>query len=809
MKIEQSNYWWATVVCALWATASLFGQSKLGPLVQLPNGWKIQAAGKSIPLGDLPLNMTVSPDQKYLVVTNNGQSKHTLDLIDVRKQKVVHTLTLSHAWYGLQFVSDKKLFASGGHKNLLWEIDIVDKALVLKDSILLGKPWPDKMGPSGIAFHSGRRELYVTTREGKALYTVSLNDRQVKKITPLSSEAYTCVLSKDSKFLFISEWDNETIAVYDTEREQLLEQRIHVGDHPNELLLNKKGDRLFVACAGDNTVWIIDTRTNEVKEVLHSSLQPESLTGSVTNGIALSEDETRLYIANADNNAVALFDVRQLGQSKSLGFIPVGWYPTNVKCIGKKVWVTNGKGLSSFPNPDGPNPVEKKQSVNYQKADPKKAPKVQYIAGLMVGSMSIFKDPTPNDLSRYTTVVYQNVPYRKDKELVAEHEAGNPIPGKVGDPSPIKHVFYILKENRTYDQVLSDLAGGNGDTSLLLFGRRITPNQHKLAETFVLLDNFYVDGEVSADGHNWSTAAHSNDYLEKTWPSSYGGKGGDYDAEGNKRIANPKKGFIWDYCARAGVSYRTYGEFADDYKPNIPVLKDHFCTYYTSWDESVRDTTRFYQWKRDFDSLLAVNKVPQLNTLRFINDHTEGLRTGRPTPFAHVADNDLAVGMFVEYLSKSPIWEQSVVFIVEDDAQNGPDHVDAHRTTAYVAGGYVKRGYIDHTLYSTSSMLRTIELILGLPPMSQYDAAATPMFRCFSKQADLTPFQSLPAQVNLNDKNTSLTESAIKSNGFDFSSEDKVPDLEFSKVIWKAVKGEDSEMPAPRRAAFLSIHEED
>ena len=385
----------------------------------------------------------------------------------------------------------------------------------------------------------------------------------------------------------------------------------------------------------------------------------------------------------------------------------------------------------------------------------------------------------------------------------AAGEAGNPIPMKVGAPSPIKYVFYIIKENRTYDQVLGDMPEGNGDTSLVLFGEKITPNQHKLAKDFVLLDNFYVDAEVSADGHNWSMASNADDYLEKTWPTSYGGRGGNYDAEGNRAIANPPKGFIWDYCKRAGVNYRTYGEFADDYKPNIPVLEDHFCPYYTSWDQSVRDTTRANQWKRDFDSLLAANALPQLNTLRIINDHTEGQSVGKPTPFAHVADNDWGVGMFVDYLSHSTAWKESVVFILEDDAQNGPDHVDAHRSPAYVVGPYVKRNFVDHTMYSTSSMLRTIELILGLPPMSQYDAAALPMFRCFTPVPDVTPFTSIPAKIDITEKNTKTTASAKLSATFDFSKEDRVPDLLFSQVIWKAVKGEESIMPAPRRSAFV------
>jgi len=417
--------------------------------------------------------------------------------------------------------------------------------------------------------------------------------------------------------------------------------------------------------------------------------------------------------------------------------------------------------------------------------------------------MSIVEIPDESILRTYTDQVYRNIPYTAERRLRPGGEAGNPIPSQVGDPSPIRHVFYIIKENRTYDQVLGDIPEGNGDTSLVLFGERITPNQHAIAREFVLLDNFFVDGEVSADGHNWSMGAYATDYLEKTWPTSYGGRGGDYDAEGNRAIANNKNGFIWDLCRRHNVSYRTYGEFADDYKANIPALEDHFCPYFTSWDERVRDTTRFHQWRREFDSLVAANALPRLNTLRFINDHTEGLNPGRPTPFAHVADNDLAVGRFIEHLSLSPVWKESVVFIVEDDAQNGPDHVDAHRTTAYVAGGYVKRGYVDHTPYSTSSMLRTMELILGLPPMSQYDAAATPMWRCFSKTPDARPFRSRPANVDLDEKNRIDNAWSRKSLRFDFSREDRAPDLEFSEVIWKAVKGEHSQMPAPRRAAFL------
>jgi hypothetical protein len=298
-------------------------------------------------------------------------------------------------------------------------------------------------------------------------------------------------------------------------------------------------------------------------------------------------------------------------------------------------------------------------------------------------------------------------------------------------------------------------------------------------------------------------AAYANDYNEKTWVTSYGGRGGTYDYEGQKNIASPKGGFLWDHALKARVSFRSYGEFADDYTANYPTLEGKFCPYFTSWDESVRDTSRFYQWKREFDSLYAAGSVPSLNTLRFINDHTEGTKIGKPTPFAHVADNDYAVGLFIEYLSKHPIWEKSAIFILEDDAQNGADHIDAHRSTAYVAGGFVKRGYVDHTMYSTSCMLRTMELILGIPPMSQYDAAAEPMWRSFNKTSNNTPFVSIKPTVDLNEKNTKDDELARISASFDFSKEDNVPDLLFNQVLWKAVKGIHSTMPAPKRSAFL------
>lgn len=774
--------------------------------VDLPNGWHLTPAGKNLQLGDLPLNIAVSPSKKYIAVTNNGESTQSIELFDVKKEIMLDSITVAKSWLGLTFSADEKnIYASGGNDNQILHYSIQNEKLVLVDNITLGTPWPTKISPAGLSIDDAAHLLYVVTKEDNSLYVIDLSVKKTVNKVQLPGEGYTCILSTDKKLLYISCWGCGKVLLYNTVN-GTMDGEIAVGSNPNDMCLNKNGRYLFVANSNDNSISVVDVKARKSIETLNAALYPDAPNGSTTNGVALSADEKTLFIANADNNCLAVYDVSQPGSSKSKGFIPVGWYPTCVKVIGKKIFVANGKGLSSLANPQGPSPLNKRNKVSFQNGDPNKAQEVQYIGGLFKGALSIIDAPTDKELSIYSQAVYRNSPYSKDKEMTSEGAEGNPIPRKVGDASPIKHVFYIIKENRTYDQVLGDMKEGNGDPSLVLFGEKVTPNEHAISREFVLLDNFYCDGEVSADGHNWSLGAYATDFLEKTWPTKYGGRGGNYDAEGTREIANNKKGFLWDYAKRAGVSYRTYGEFADDYKPNIPVLKDHYCPYYTGVDFKVLDTVRVSLWKRDFDSLIAINALPQLNTLRLPNDHTEGLKLGRPTPFAHVAGNDLAVGMFVDYLSKSPIWKESVVFIVEDDAQNGPDHVDAHRTTAYVAGGFVKRNFVDHTMYSTSSMVRTIELILGIPPMSQYDAAATPMWRAFANNPDAKGYTAKPAKININTVNDKRSAWQQKSEKFDFSKEDRVPDREFTEVIWKAVKGLDAVVPSPNRAAFIKVN---
>ena len=773
--------------------------------VKLPNGWSLTPVGKSIPLGDLPLNIAVSSSHKYAAVTNNGQSIQTIQLLDAKKGVELDKVVISKAWGGLAFSADERsLYVSGGDNNWIIRYAINNNKLMAIDTIKLGEAWGRQknaasISPTGLALDDKKGILYVVTKQDNSLYLIDLKTKSILQKTALGTEAYTCLLSPDQSKLYISLWGSDKVVVFDTDK-KLLTDSIAVGDNPNDLCISRNGKYLYVSNANDNTVSVIDLKKSKVLETLNTAVYPTQLSGTTSNSVALSNHDKTLYIANADNNCLAVFDVSNPGSSHSLGFVPTGWFPSVVRVIDNKLFVANAKGFSSLPNPDGPNPIGAKQSVLLHGGDTSKPFKVQYIGGgLLMGTLSIITIPTEKQLSVYSQAVYHNTPFHKEQEALAEGEAGNPIPRKKGDRSLIKYVFYIIKENRTYDQVLSDMPQGNGDTSLLLFGRKITPNHHSLADNFVLLDNFYVDGEVSADGHNWCMGAYATDYMEKNWPTSYGSRG-----KGAIGKTGQNKVYIWDLAKQYNISYRSYGEFVNaDNTPSIPALKDHFARSYPTGDLRDTDTTRFRMWEKDFDSLMNKNALPQLMTFRMLSDHTEGTAAGRPTPYAHVADNDLAIGMMVEHISKSPIWENTAIFIAEDDAQNGPDHVDAHRTTAYLAGGFVKRNFVDHTMYSSSSMLRTIELILGLPPMTQYDAAATPMWRCFSKQSNKTVFNSLPSNINLKDVNPGGTKLAAMAKGLNFSEIDLVPDAIMNTMLWKSIKGEKTPEPAPVRAAFV------
>ena len=488
--------------------------------VSLPNGWKLSPVGKMLHLGDLPLNIAVSPNKKMIAVTNNGQSDQTIQLIDVANYQMTDSVIIKKGWLGLTFSRDGKyLYASGGNDNWIMRYKIQDSKIVPFDTLVIGKRWPELISIAGIAVDDKQQYLYTVTKENNSLYVYDLKNKKVKSQIPLGGEGYTCLLSNDNKTLYATCWGCDKIVLFDTEK-QVIKGSIPVGDNPNDMCITRNGKYLFVSNANDNSVSVISTEKNRVIEVLNAALFPNSPSGSTSNSVALSEDEKTIYIANADNNCLAVFDISNPGNSLSKGFIPTGWYPTCVRVIDNTILVANGKGLTSKPNPLEPSPLNKEEQVA-RHVDIKNA-NGQYIGGLFKGTLQSVQRPDDNQLGIYSKAVYNNTPYSKEKEMESTGEAGNPIPSRVGDPSPIKYVFYVIKENRTYDQVLGDVKEGNGDPNLVLFGKNVTPNLHKLVNQFVLLDNFYVDGEVSADGHNWTMGAYATDYLEKNWPTSYG-----------------------------------------------------------------------------------------------------------------------------------------------------------------------------------------------------------------------------------------------------------------------------------------------
>jgi hypothetical protein len=436
---------------------------------------------------------------------------------------------------------------------------------------------------------------------------------------------------------------------------------------------------------------------------------------------------------------------------------------------------------------------------------------------MLQGAISIIQTPDVTALSALTRRVLDLTPY-KDTTRLAPDDApvASPIPRRVGGTSPIKHVFYVIRENRTYDQVFGDIARGNGDPSLTLFGEEITPNAHALAREFTQFDNFYVDAEVSYDGHAFSMGAYATDVAEKLWPTNYGGRGTPYLSEGGFNIRDqygnfsaPPLGYLWDFAKRANVSVRSYGEFASwrrrggEVRADVPGLEGLVHPSYPPFDLGVPDQHRADIWLDEFRQFDRDGNLPRLSIIRLGNDHTNGTSPGSPTPRAMVADNDLALGRIVEAITHSRYWKESAIFVLEDDAQNGPDHVDAHRSLLLSVSPFSHRRSLDSTLYTTSGVLRTIELILGLPPMSQYDAAARPMYAAFQAAPDPAPFTHHPARVSLEEKNDWSSPGARASLRMNLREADMAPELELNEILWRSVRGHGAVMPPPRRTGFI------
>jgi DNA-binding beta-propeller fold protein YncE len=780
---------------------------KAGGTTLLPNGWSLKPAGRHIPLGDFPVNLALHPGGQWLAVLHAGAGDHEIALVDLKKAKIVSRVVIEQAFYGLCFSPDgSQLFASGGEEEVVHRYDFADGLLSHHRAIKIVEP-AEKFIPAGLAFDPRGTTLAVAGPWGDAIALVRPDEPAPPRKVALDKESfpYACQFDRQGDRVFVSLWNKAAVAVIETRTGQLT-ATWPTESHPTEMVLSPDGKTIFIACANSTRVSVFDTATGKGLQTISCALYPAVPKGNTPNSLCLTPDGKLLFVANADNNNVAVFNVEDRAESKPLGFIPAGWYPTSVRYnpADKRLYVANGKGDRSFANVQGPNPNVPAAQQTLR----------EYIGQLMRGTLGIIEFPTPEKMATYSKTAYACSPLKADQGVTVERPADSPVPGKVGDASPIKNVIYIIKENRTYDQVFGDVKEGNGDPALCLFPERVTPNHHKLTREFVLLDNFYCDGEVSADGHEWSMGAYATDFVEKVWPLVYRPeprKKIGYPSEGSYPIATPAGGYIWDRCADAKVTYRSYGEWienakkvGDPGKARSKALEGHFDPLFRGFDLDYSDQKRADRFIEELKGFEEKGEMPHFIVLRLPNDHTAGQKVGSPTPTAYVADNDLALGRVVEAVSRSKFWKETAIFVLEDDAQNGPDHVDAHRTVGLVVSPWTKRKHVDSTLYSTTSMLRTMELILGLKPMSQFDAAARPMYASFQGKADETAYEHVVPAVDLKAKNTRTAWGAKMSEKFDLTKEDAVDDLVFNEVIWRSVK--DSPMPPPVRAAFVFPH---
>lgn len=777
------------------------------------NGWGVTPAGESVPVSDLCLKMVVAPDKKHVVAVHGGFNKHGVTILDLASRKQTQFLQLDESWNGIAFSRDgSRFFVSGGDSKNIYVFTYKDGEAAL-DHTATVDAGDSPVFVAGMTADPSSDKLYVCNEANHEILVLDSKTFATMARVPVGLHPHTCVLGADHRHLYVSNWGSRTVSVVDTKNLHKVRD-ITVGIRPNDMALAPDG-RLFVACSGDNTVHVIQTRSVETpqaeaspnrrppegaREIISTSLYPESPEGSTPDAVAVSPDGKTLFVANADNNDVMVVDIsnstvsddnRSSDESVSIvnGFIPVGWYPSAlvVSPDNGTLLVANGKGLASRPNSPPLNGQTTRRSARLG---------FDYIGNTLVGAVSFISRPDTAQMAAYTAQVRRNSPYTPEQFQHAPIQSDSIIPDRVGDPCPIKYVLYIIKENRTYDQILGDFRNaqgqpaGNGAPNLTMYGEKITPNHHQIARDYVLLDNLYCNGEVSVDGHSWCDAAIATDFNERSWILSYSKHG---KLPGNEDMGTPTSGYLWDLCKNHGISVKNYGEGA----MRVPSSQRG------TW-KGQRDMERAKYWIDDLHKAEASGDLPRFTIMSLGEDHTRGTQPGQFTPDASVASNDLGLGRIVEAATHSRFWNEMAIFIIEDDAQNGPDHVDAHRTVGLVVSPYCKRGFVDSTLYTTASMVRTMELILGLPPMTQYDAGATPMFNCFQKTPQAVVYQPLTPQVDMFAKNTKNSPGAKLSARMDFHEYDLAPEDQLNRVLWLAAKGPDVPYPTPIHGAVIS-----
>jgi len=849
-KFRHSNALFQSVliICVIITAGCAHQFPRVGPIddvVVVPTGQIIRPAGESIEFAGRPVDLTLSSDGSLLFVKHHK----ALAIIDTVTWSTIQELPYPEgtgaSMHGIAVNKrGDRVYATTANFLVLEafrvenveSLDLKADAVDVKDGdFIWNRLIPvepvkgrDNAAPTGIAISPDERHLYVSVSLNNSLAIIDLETGQQFAEIPVGIAPYDVVLSPLGDQAYISNWGGRHPVTDDLTApsggtEVVVDERgvastgsvsiidlttgtetnqIDVGLHPSDLVLSPDGSRLFVANANSDTISVIDTTNGQVIQTISARPDPDLPFGSAPNALKLHAGN--LFVANGGNNAVGMMS--KIDEWQIDGFIPAGWYPAALTALDNTLYIANVKGVGSRSQRPG------KRGLNSHDHR---------------GSVTRVTIPDDRQLALYTQQVHRDARLPQALRAFDRSQANVqplPVPRHPGDPSVFEHVVYIIKENRTYDQVFGDLPQGDGDPELCVFGREITPNHHALAEQFVLLDNYYCNGVLSADGHSWATEGYVTDHLEK----SFGGFTRSYTF-GDDPLTYSSSGFIWDNVIAHGLSFRNYGEMDyatpqpgdatftqiwDDYKTgagaisftqNIGIenLRRYSCPDAPGWNMRIPDVLRADAFLKEFKEFERTGDFPNFVIIYLPQDHGSGTKPHYPTPRAHVADNDLAVGRIIEAISNSSYWPKTCIYVNEDDPQDGFDHVDGHRSLCLVISPYTKRGEVLSNFYNQTSVLHTMALQLGMPPMNQIDSSSPVMRECFTKRPDLTPFQSLPSNIPLdemnpeldalNDKQRHWAELSLAEN---FEQFDRADEDTLNRVIWHSVKGVDTPYPA-------------
>lgn len=746
----------------------------------LPDGRALTPTGTSSVLGGFPVQVIAHSTLPVAYVANTGYSKRSLQVVSFDSGKVLQDLPRSEGFYGLALSPDgKRLYASGGATGMLEVYDVAaDGTLTASGQVDVGRY------PAGVAVSPDGSTVWVTSYLDEAVKEIDASTLTVSRKIPLSRRAYGVVDLPARNELYVSGFGDTDLSVVDLAQGKQVAS-VKVGANPLGLAASPDGKRAYATVTDQDIVVSIDTNTREVDGSVFVG-EPDiagedntPLPASSPSGLTLDAKAGRLYVTRAADNAVAVLDASTL---KTLGAIPAGWYPTDVALSGGKLVVTNAKGIGT-----GPFLHYAGNGDNGGKT-------------AMQGTLSLV-DLSTIDLPKLTAQVEANV-RRPSTVYPFDCKDGEfPVPTVAGGRTPIQHIVLIVRENKTYDTVLGDLGTGNGDPTLAMFGKKITPNLHKLAAMFTSHDNFYDDSECSVQGHLWLTASFVNDYMERTWLENYRGHGGDFpDKDAGLERGQPGFGTFFTHLIKHDVSFTDFGEVVGSIgqyagKTVLSHVDTHFPGVF--FDTSIKDEDKA---RHVAERLIDNDNFPAFSYVLLPNDHTNATSPTQLTPQAMINDNDYATGLLVDRISHSKYWKSTAIFLVEDDPQMGADHVDYHRSILIVISPWAKHHYTSSVHLSYPSLFRSFELILGLPPMNREDALATPVYDAFTMKPDYTPYDALPRSVPDTNNGTGAA-GAAWSQLMDFRGPDRNPDL--PAVLWWAMKGAP---PAGSRIAYQIAH---